>query len=290
MIGGDYLAAVEKNKPILHVWPINSQQTVQGMRFVLPGKASAFACSGDGAYCIAGIEEKIYLWSIASGSLLTIISRHYQKIRHLRFSMDGKFFVSAAEDGMVMVWSLRMVAVHPEAELVTQSRAGQHDPVYIFNDHTSSISGSDDETLILWHIPSREPIRTIKHKGPITNAFFTTDLNKIHEQDLSPNIILHNLQRTLDKDSEETPVLEILTKTQLKFWPQPTQNDIKMAYYNNLPEGHQMQITDSENKQIEEELIQLKNINSQLYRYAINIIKSNTNMTTEQVVHKKINK
>lgn len=329
-IGNDYLAAVEKTKPLLHVWPVNSYQTVQGMRFVLPGKATAFAVSRDGNFMIAGIEEKIYLWQTASGNLLTIISKHYQKVVMLKFTPDGRYFVSASEDGIVMVWSLATVSAHPEVELVSQISAGQHDPVYIFSNHSLPVtdlcisktgmhgrlctvssdrtckiydlssgelllnvvydvplsaitmdvlelnifvgttegkihqfsltnpprdrnvlvntesncptfsshtkavtclsvsldgetlmSGSNDEQVILWHIPSKQPVRIIKHKGPITNAFFTVNYPAIYKQEFLPSIILHGLERTLEKDAEELTEMDILMKSKISFWPEP---------------------------------------------------------------------
>lgn len=369
-IGSDYLAAVERTKPILHIWPLNSHQTVQGMRFILPGKASTFAFSPDGAFCIAGIDEKIYLWQIASGNLLTIINRHYQKVVLLKFTPDGRYFVSAAEDGMVMVWSLATVAANPEAELVTQTTAGQHDPIYIFSDHSLPVadlclsksgmhgrlcsisgdrtckiydlvsgemllnlvfdvpltavtldilelnifvgttegkiyqisltnpprsrdlmintdsnlvfnahksmvtclsvsldgetlmSGSNDERVLLWHIPSRQPVRTIKHKGPITNAYFTTNYPAIYKQEFKPNIVLHSLERSLES-SEEVTELEVLVNKKINFWP--TTNKIEYEQNGVVTEN------DSKNQDMKfkEELEKLKKINANLYSFAI---------------------
>lgn len=372
-IGKDYLAAVEKTKPVLHIWPLNSHQTVQGMRFILPGKASALSITQDGSYCVAGIDEKIYLWQISSGNLLTIINRHYQKITLVKFTPDGKFFISAAEDGMVMVWSLVTVAAHPEVELVTQTTAGQHDPVYIFSDHSLPItdmcisktgmlgrlctvssdrtckiydlpsgelllnlvfdvplsaitmdvlelnifigsvegkiyqfsltnpprskdlmvntdndcptftahtkavsclsvsldgetlmSGSNDEQVILWHIRSRQPIRTIRHKGPVTNAFFTVNYPSIYKQDFVPSIILHSLERTLEKDSDEITEMDILVNKKIDFWPEPL-GDFESSISSKEVEIEfkQKEIT------LKEELAKLKKINANLYAFSI---------------------
>lgn len=372
-VGTDYLAAVEKTKPVLHIWPANSYQTVQGMRFILPGKATAFAVSRDGTFIIAGIEEKIYLWQMASGNLLTIISKHYQKVSMLKFTPDGRYFVSASEDGIVMVWSLATVSAHPEVELVSQTSAGQHDPVYIFSNHSlpvtdlcisktgmhgrlctvssdrtckiydlssgelllnfvfdvplsavtmdvlelnifvgttegkihqfsltnpprnrnvlvnielncptfsshkkavtclsasldgeTLLSGSNDEQVILWHVPSKQPVRIIRHKGPITNAFFMVNCPAIYKQEFSPSIILHSLERTLEKDTEEFTEMEVLIKNKINFWPEP---------------HAEIEVEKSSNEVINEfkfkeegllaELNRLKAINSNLYSMAI---------------------
>ncbi|KAJ8720727.1 hypothetical protein PYW08_006192 [Mythimna loreyi] len=372
-LGNDYLAAVEKTKPVLHIWPANSYQTVQGMRFILPGKATAFAVSRDGSFIVAGIEEKIYLWQMASGNLLTILSKHYQKVVMLRFTPDGRYFVSASEDGIVMVWSLTTVSAHPEVDLVSQSSAGQHDPVYIFSNHTLPVtdlyisktgmhgrlctvssdrtckiydlssgelllnfvfdvplsaitmdvlelnifvgttegkihqfsltnpprnrnvlvntevncptfsshtkvvtclsvsldgetlmSGSNDEQVILWHIPSKQPVRVIRHKGPITNAFFTVNYPAIYKQEFSPSIVLHSLERTLEKDADEFTEMEVLIKNKVSFWP-----ELREEFEDKIISKE----SDSEFKLKEEalqaELSQLKAINSNLYAMAI---------------------
>lgn len=372
-VGNDYLAAVEKTKPVLHVWPVNSYQTVQGMRFILPGKATAFAVSRDGSFIVAGIEEKIYLWQTASGNLLTILSKHYQKVVMLKFTPDGRYFVSASEDGIIMVWSLTTVSAHPEVDLVSQTSAGQHDPLYIFSNHTLPVtdlyisktgmhgrlctvssdrtckiydlssgqlllnfvfdvplsaitmdvlelniflgttegklhqfsltnpprnrnvlvntevdcptfsshtkavtclsvsldgetlmSGSNDEQVILWHIPSKQPVRIIRHKGPITNAFFTVNYPAIYKQEFSPSIILHGLERTLEKDSEEFTEMEVLMKNTISFWPEP---------HGEIEDNLSSKELENEFKLKEEglqaELNRLKAINSNLYTMAI---------------------
>lgn len=372
-IGNDYLATVEKSKPVLHVWPLNSQQTVQGMRFILPGRASALSVTRDGAYIIAGIDEKVYLWQTASGNLLTIINRHYQKIVLLKFTPDGRYFVSAAEDGMVMVWSLATVSAHPEVDLVTQSSAGHHDPVYIFSDHSlpvtdlyisktgmhgrlctvssdrtckiydlstgdmllnlvfdvplssvaldvmelnifvgtnegqihqygltnpprnrdllvntevncptfvshtkvvsclsvsldgeTLLSGSSDEQVILWHIPSRQPVRTIKHKGPVTNAFFTVNYPAIFQQEFSPNIVLHSLERTLEKDTDDVTEIEVLVSKKIKFWPE-VQNDVDF----NLNAKEVESEFKAKEIAMKDEVEKLKAINANLYAFSI---------------------
>ncbi|KAL0879338.1 hypothetical protein ABMA27_003116 [Loxostege sticticalis] len=374
-IGNDYIAAVERTKPVLHVWPLNSQQTVQGMRFILPGKAGALAITRDGSYIVAGIDEKIYLWQTSSGNLLTIISRHYQKIVQLKFTPDGKYFVSAAEDGMVMVWSLVTVAAHPEVDLVTQTTAGQHDPVYIFSDHSLPVtdlcisktgmhgrlatvssdrtckiydlssgemllniifdvplsaivmdvlelnifigstegkiyqfsltnpprnrdflvnseancptfnahtkavtclsvsldgvtlmSGSNDEQVILWHIQSKQSVQTIRLKGPITNAFFTVNYPAIYKQDFSPSIILHSLDRTLEKDNEEATEIEVLVNKKIAFWPDLIQNGFDSSQPSNEIE-HEFKVKELS---LKEELQKLKTINANLYAFSIN--------------------
>ncbi|CAD0203405.1 unnamed protein product [Chrysodeixis includens] len=372
-IGKDYIASVEKTRPILHIWPLNSYQTVQGIRFILPGKATSLAVSPNGEFVVAGIEEKIYLWQMASGNLLTIIARHYQKVGILKFTPDGSYFISGSDDGMIMVWSLAAVSAHPEVELVQQTSAGQHDPMHMisahclpitdfcvsktgmhgrlcstssdrsckifdlasgelllnviftepltaitfdilelkvfvgsvdgkiyefslmnpprdkdvmvqdlqlpsFNAHTKAVtclsvsldgetlmSGSNDELVILWHIRSKQPLRTIRHKGPITNAFFTINLPAIYKQNITTGLILHPLDRTTEKEAEDVNELEVYIKNKIDFWP-----DVKHQLVEKT-----MSSKEAENEfklkeeQLQAELDKLKAINQNLYAMAV---------------------
>lgn len=319
-IGDDYLCVAEKSYPLLHIWQLNSQEPVRGMRFVLPGKASTVAFTKDGAYCIAGIEDQIYIWHMFSDTLFTILKRHYQRIVQLKFSDDDKFFVSSSEDGAVMVWTLATVVALSEVSLVTQKVAGQHDPLHIFHDHSQRVtdfciskmgvkaklvtvsvdktckiydltsgevllsvifdkqlysvtfdvlelnvfigsssgeihqinltspyrqreimadgmnsypkfighskgvtglsvsmkgqtllSSSNDECVILWDIPSQQPIKMIKHKGSITNACFKVNKPAIYKQNHTPKITLHNLSKTLVDQQDEQFEIDMVT-------------------------------------------------------------------------------
>ncbi|XP_077299377.1 WD repeat-containing protein 18-like [Arctopsyche grandis] len=133
LINEDYIASIERTKPILHVWPLNSHEQVQGFRFVLPGRPTSLAFSPSGNYCVAGIEEKIYIWQMSSGSLLNILTRHYQTVTNLKFTDDGSHFISAGEDGIVLVWTLNNVITNPGIQMISQSNS---DPLYIFSDHS----------------------------------------------------------------------------------------------------------------------------------------------------------
>lgn len=371
LVGNDYIAVADKTKPLLHVWQLNSQQTVQGLRFVLPARAAALAFSKDGRYCVAGIADKLYIWKTSSGSLLTIITRHYQAITTIKFTEDGSHFVSAGEDGMVIVWSLANVCAHPEVELMTQSIAGQHDPLHVFFDHSLPVtdifiskngvkgrlatvsidhsckiyqissgemilnllldtailsmtmdllelnvflgtnegkihnfnltnppinrdhhigaedhqytfkghikavtclsasidgerllSGSLDGNIIIWHIASRQQIRIIPHNGAILNGLFTVVPKSMFRHDHVPQLILHNFQRTLEKDNDNIIEDEITTKTSKKFWNiQSSRLNPTMSL---KPDAE-----DNDLEKLKAEYQRLKKTNADLYTFAI---------------------
>ena len=43
---------------------------------------------------------------VASGNLLALLSRHFQRVSCLKFIDDGSHFVSSGEDNLVLVWKM----------------------------------------------------------------------------------------------------------------------------------------------------------------------------------------
>lgn len=305
-INNEFLITANNSKPLLHIWPVNSQEQVSGLRFVVPGKVTALAVSPDGVYCVAAVSEIIYIWKISSGDMLAMLSRHYQSVTSLVFTDDGSHFASAGQDGMMLVWKLSSI-------LTASGYSNQETaPLYSFSDHTLSItdvfigkggmralaasvsldrtcriydlasgtlllnlvfpealtsiaidnldtkvyvgtidgnifefslqapprtreyhlnhetlttkqrfighksavttlsvsldgesllSGSNDETVHFWHIPSKQIIRSIPHKGPITNAKFILAPKAMFDQETKLNLIANNFKRMIDSQA-----------------------------------------------------------------------------------------
>ncbi|XP_037723731.1 WD repeat-containing protein 18 [Drosophila subpulchrella] len=136
MIHLNYVFAANSAKPLLHVWPINKQEQMAGLRFVVPGKVNALALTPDGNFLVAGIQENIYLWHMNSGRMLNTLSKHYQAVTCLRFTDNGEHFISGGKDGSVLVWDLTFSA----APLDTGGGKDSTDPLYSFNDHGLAIT------------------------------------------------------------------------------------------------------------------------------------------------------
>lgn len=135
MLGGNFVIAANSTKPLLHVWPLNGQEQMSTIRYVVPGKVNALALTPDGAYLVAGIQETIYLWHLNTGRLLNTLSKHYQPITCIRFTDSGEHFVTAGKDGAVLVWNLTQVCA--------PSNSGDSDdnaPLYSFNDHGLTVT------------------------------------------------------------------------------------------------------------------------------------------------------
>lgn len=365
-IRDDYFIGAEKLKPLIHVWQINSQETTKQLKIVTPGPVSALAVSPDGNYCVAGINEQIYVWNIPTGNLLANVSKHFQHITKIIFSKDGTHVISAAEDGMVVVWRLN--------QLVSQSHSLQIEPVYSLTDHTlpvrdiclssssknaylmsvsadcslkinqidsgelllsvvfdvsltavtcnilgtqvfigttngeiyeisllnpprnriyhqlsndksnlysghtknitalsisadglSLASGAADCQVIIWHIPTKQKLKTINHNGSITNVFYIMAMKNMFVEELKPSIVLHTFKRDLTTEENNQQVIEVIHT-----------EDIKLPF----EETRQTLLTTdkcgSSNVNLQSEINRLKNINSQLYQYSVNCILKGT--------------
>ncbi|KAL1447706.1 hypothetical protein WDU94_005597, partial [Cyamophila willieti] len=61
LLGNDYLLGVEKGKPMIHTWPVNSQEKAQ-LRLICPGRISSMEASPDAMYIAVTVETKLHVW------------------------------------------------------------------------------------------------------------------------------------------------------------------------------------------------------------------------------------
>ncbi|KOX75825.1 WD repeat-containing protein 18 [Melipona quadrifasciata] len=109
LLSDSYVVGADLTKPRIYVWPLNSHTPVSNLRLTTPGKVTALSCTPNGAYIIAAISEKLFLWQLCNGRLLKNLSQHYQTVSCLSFSKDSSIFASGGEDGLIFIWSLYRV-------------------------------------------------------------------------------------------------------------------------------------------------------------------------------------
>lgn len=107
LINDKFLVAANNVKPLLSIWPINSHEPIQNVKFVLPGRASSIAISPDGCFLVAGVKENLYIWQISTGKMLVMLSKHYQAINRIKFLDDGSHFVSAGKFFLISILKCR---------------------------------------------------------------------------------------------------------------------------------------------------------------------------------------
>lgn len=360
-------------KPLLSMWPVNSSDTIQNVKFVLPARVNSLAVSPDGCFLAAGIQENIYIWQIATGRMLTMLTKHYQPINCIKFTDDGSHFVSGGQDGQVIVWSLSSAvgnsyqteAVEPlhsfsdhalpitdlwigsggmRAILVSVSMdrtckiydiasgnmllslvfqemltAVALDRVEIglfvgtstgsiyhhrlqppsrtreyhitdddkvnnkFAGHSKAItclaisldeqtlmSGSEDQNVMTWNIQSRSLLKTLPHKGAITNAIFILTPQVMFDREAKLELITKNFQRMKDgPEASENEVIDITVTAEMNDSSYQLLPDIFSSAFIQIPTVNStIAVNDNEIDKLRAEVERLKKVNKELFEFS----------------------
>uniref|UniRef100_A0A182MI13 WD repeat-containing protein 18 n=1 Tax=Anopheles culicifacies TaxID=139723 RepID=A0A182MI13_9DIPT len=131
------------------------------------------------------------------------------------------------------------------------------------------LSGSEDETVIVWHVKTRQQLKLLPHKAPITNAFFLVTPRAMFDQSLELSVPFPPFQKVVitrqerERISIELPVSKRSLRDRLEFLGTPeTVCDNDKA---------------SKIQELEHEIEKLKAINQQLYQQTIHDITNEQN-------------
>lgn len=91
LLGNDYILFAEDQKPLLSLYPVNSQEQTKNVRLILPEAAKVVVVSPDNLYLACGIGLKLYVWHLPSGKLLTVQQKHFQAISSIKFSCANEY-------------------------------------------------------------------------------------------------------------------------------------------------------------------------------------------------------
>lgn len=134
------------------------------------------------------------------------------------------------------------------------------------------LSGGSDENVLLWHIPSKQLIRTLPHKGAVTNAFFTLAPKCMFDQEIKLTLITNNFKRMLDNDAAagDDHVVEVLVRHAIE-----DDNDIApkpngAVLVDEVTSGSTDQLKELES--LREEVQQLRKANKEIYEYSMNYL------------------
>ncbi|KAK0140997.1 WD repeat-containing protein 18 [Merluccius polli] len=138
-------------------------------KIVCPGVVTCLTASPNGLYLVAGIAEALYLWEVSTGSLLAVLSRHYQDISCVKFTDDSSHFITGGKDNLALVWRL--------ARFVVQLDQGcRAEPLHVLSRHSLPVTdlycglmgpqarvatASLDQTVKLWELCSGELLLSI---------------------------------------------------------------------------------------------------------------------------------
>lgn len=374
LINSNFLVTANNVKPLLAIWPVNRHETIQNVKFVLPARADSIAVSPDGCFLVAGIQENVYIWQIATGRMLTMLTKHYQPINCIKFTDDGSHFVTGGKDGQVIVWSLSAAVGCPyqtetveslhsfsdhalpvtdlwigaggmRAILVTVSidrtckiydlssgsmllslvfqemltsvtldraeiglfvgtsqgniyhyklqspprtreyHITDNDKVNSkFYGHTKAVtclavsldeqtlmSGSEDCNVITWNIQSRSMLKTLQHKGAITNAKFILTPKAMFDREVKLELITKSFQRMREStETVESEVFEFITTPEMDCGASKSE----LSRTANPSAASQSVDQSSELQKLREENEKLRRINQEMFQFsAKNILK-----------------
>ncbi|KAG5326946.1 WDR18 protein, partial [Acromyrmex heyeri] len=125
------------------------------------------------------------------------------------------------------------------------------------------LSGSTDGAVHVWDIASRQVLRTLKHKGPVTAAFFAKGFDNFRASVLKPRLQVQNLQRTSDDGGRES-VVEVVSRGR---------NSAEILNFESYIEGSSdSRGSDQMSKKLDDlqkEINKLKKINAAIYQYGV---------------------
>lgn len=175
----------------------------------------------DGSFVTIAMGNEVMVWQPASNFFVKCPKTHYQQVTVVRFTKDGSLFVTAGEDGMVIVWNLSKV-------LSTCDQTNKNSAL-VFSDHqlpitdvnitqelyaTYLISTSMDRTCRIYDLNSKTSILKIVFESIISVGIFGDTKNCAFLGDTTGNIFKLNLS-TMKSHSNE--VFEIQLKDLQKF-------------------------------------------------------------------------
>lgn len=170
--------------------------------FVSKGGMRAWAAS-------VSLDRTCRIYDLASGTLLLNLVFPEALTSITIDNLDTNVYVGTI-DGNIFVFSLqsppRTREYHLNHETLTTKQRfighkGAVTTLSISLDGETLLSGGNDETVHFWHIPSKQIIRTIPHKGPITNAKFVLAPKAMFDQETKLHLIANNFKRMIDTQS-----------------------------------------------------------------------------------------
>lgn len=149
-----------------------------------------------------------------------------------------------------------------EESAVFQAHKSNVTALSVSLDCRTLLSGSTDGAVHIWDIASRQVLRTLEHKGPVTAAFFAKGFDNFRTSVLKPRLRVHNLQTSEDANKES--VVEVISRGR---------NPAEILNFDFYAEGSgDSRGSDEMSKKLEDlqnEIKKLKKTNTSIYQYGI---------------------
>ena len=122
--------------------------------------------SRDGRTVLAGVDERVIVWDIATGTRLRTFSGHSTSVTSIGLSPDGRSVVSGDINGQVILWDM------DSAQEIR--RMGGHNGIVsgvVFNpDGHSALTGSEDGTSALWDLAPGEVLQRFESPDSVVDS------------------------------------------------------------------------------------------------------------------------
>jgi len=160
---------------------------------------------------------------------------------------------------------------------LTRSSSNESEGCAVFQAHKSNVtalsvsvdcrtllSGSTDSAVHVWDIASRQVLRTLEHKGPVTAAFFTRGFDNFRASVLKPRLQVHNLQKTDDNDGES-----VVSSIEVVSRGRNPKEILNFESYANGSSDSRGSDDTSKLEDLQKEIKKLKRINVAIYQYGV---------------------
>ncbi|XP_037326343.1 WD repeat-containing protein 18 [Pungitius pungitius] len=233
----------------------------------------------------ASLDQTVKVWELSSGELLLSVLFDVE-IMSVTFDPCEYFLFCGGSDGNIFQVSLCSQSLSRDKTFQSDNDGNQ-----VFKGHrnlvtclsvsmdgTLLLSGSHDETARLWDVQSKQSIRCLAHKGPVTNAVIMAAPANMFLPDSRPGVPLPRFSRHLHAseggDSGEVCVrLGLYTQDEEQTYLQ------KADRLNNLMNAvtDKSVFGDGENTKVrvaelEEEVQTLKKVNKDLYDFSSQLL------------------
>ncbi|XP_014344044.1 WD repeat-containing protein 18 [Latimeria chalumnae] len=145
----------------------------------------------------ASLDQTIKLWEISSGELLMSVVFDVGIMSVTLDPSENHIFCGGSDGSIFQVnlftWPIQKEKTFQTDKESSQTFKGHGNQVTCLSvsmDGSMLLSGSHDETVKLWDIQSKQCLRTVAHKGPVTNAFIMHAPANMFNSECKPSVSL----------------------------------------------------------------------------------------------------
>lgn len=235
----------------------------------------------------ASLDQTVKVWELSSGEMLLSVLFDVA-IMSVTLDLSEYFLFCGGSDGNIFQVSLRSQSLSRDKPFQSGDNGNQ-----VFKGHrnlvtclsvsmdgTLLLSGSHDETVRLWDIQSKQSIRCLTHKGPVTNAVIMLAPANMFLPDSRPTIPLprfsrhlHGTEGDINESGELCARLGLFTQEEDERYLQKA--DVLKSLMNAVTD--KSVFGDGENTKVrvaelEEEVQTLKKVNKDLYDFSTQLL------------------